>query len=103
MLAEDQRVPDVEPEPSATFGDQSQDLRFVREAATQQNQPGLEIVLDIRKLEAPVEANLAVRELDTLLTIVNPEQLPQDPACYSFNQIRIVHEDAVVGLIVLDR
>ena len=46
MLDEDQRVPDVEPEPPATFGDQSQDLGFVREAAAQQNQPGLEVVLD---------------------------------------------------------
>jgi hypothetical protein len=54
MLDEDQRVPDVEPEPPATVGDQSQDLRFVREAAAQQNQPGLEVVLDIRQLEAPV-------------------------------------------------
>ena len=60
MLDEDQRVPDVEPESPATFGDQSQDLGFVREAAAQQ------------QLETLVEANLAVRELDTLLAVVNP-------------------------------
>ena len=59
MLDEDQRAPDVEPEPPATFGDQSQDLGFVR------------------------EATLAVRELDTLLAVVNPEQLPQDPSFLS--------------------
>ena len=41
MLDEDQRAPDVEPESPATFGNQFQDLRFVREAAAQQNQPGL--------------------------------------------------------------
>ena len=40
-------MPDVDPESPATFGDQSQDLRFVREAAAKQNQPGLEVVLDI--------------------------------------------------------
>jgi len=37
MLDEGQRTTDIEPEPSATFGDQSQDLRLVREAAAQQN------------------------------------------------------------------
>lgn len=73
---------DVEPESPATFGDQSQDLGFVRQAAAQQNQPGLEIVLDIWQLEALVEADLAVRELDALLAVDNPEQLPQDPSCY---------------------
>src|SRR5436190_16219472 len=99
MLDEDQRLPDVEPESPATFGDQSQDLRFVREAAAQQNQPGLEVVLDIGQLENLVEANLAIRELDTSLALVNPEQFPQNPSCYPFNQIRIVHEDTVVGLI----
>ena len=82
MLDEDQRVPDVEPESAATFGDESQDLRFVREAAAQQNQPGLEIVLDIWQLEALVEAKLAVRKLDTLLAVVNSEQLPEDPSRY---------------------
>ena len=103
MLDENQPVPDVEPESPATFGDQSQDLRFVREAAAQQNQPGLEVVLDIWQLEALVEANLAVRKLDTLLAVVNPEQLLEDPSGDPLNQIRIVHKDAVVGLIVLDR
>ena len=103
MLDEDQRVPDVDPESPATVGDESQDLSFVREAAAQQNQPGLEVVLDISQLEALVEANLAVRKLDTLLAVVNPEQLLEDPSGDPLNQIRIVHEDAVVGLIVLDR
>src|SRR4051794_19477857 len=102
MLDENQRVADVEPESAATFGDQSQGLRFVRETAAQQNQPRLEVVLDIWQLEAPVETNLAIRELDTVLAVVNPEQLPQDPSCDPFDQIRIVHEDAVVGLIVLE-
>jgi len=78
MLDEGQRTTDIEPEPSATLGDQSQDLRLVREAAAQQNQPGLEVVLDIRQLEAVVESNLAVRELDALLAVVDPQQLPQD-------------------------
>ena len=103
MFDEDQRVPHIEPEPPTTFGDQPQGLRFVRKAAAQQNQPGLEVVLDIWQLEALVEANLAVRELDTLLAVVRLKQLPQDPSAYPFNQIRIVHENAVVGLIVLDR
>jgi hypothetical protein len=57
MLDEDQRTPGVEPESPATFEDQSQDLRLVREAAAQQNQPGLEVVLEIGQLEGPVEAN----------------------------------------------
>src|SRR5262245_52820380 len=70
MLDEDQRVPDVEPESPATVGDQSQDFSFVCEAAAQQNEPGLEVVLDIWQLEALVEANLAVRELDALLAVV---------------------------------
>ena len=46
MLDENQRVLDVEPESPAPFGDESQGLRFVREAAAQQNQPGLEVVFD---------------------------------------------------------
>ena len=82
MLDEDQRAPDVEPETPAAFGNQSQDLGFVRQAAAQQDQPGLEVVLDIRQLDALVEANLAVGELDPLLAVDNPEQLPQDPSCY---------------------
>ena len=64
MFNENQRVPDVEPEPPASLGNQSQDLGFVREAAAQQNQPRFEVVLDIWKLEASIEANLSVRELD---------------------------------------
>ena len=76
VLDEDQRAPDVEPESPAPFGDQSQDLRFFGQAAPQQDQPGLEVVFEIWQLERPVEANLAVRELNTLLTVVNPEQLP---------------------------
>src|SRR5262245_58607595 len=103
MLDEDQRTTDVEPEPPATCGDHSQDLGLVHEAATQQNQPGLEVVLDIRQLEALVESNLAVRELDAMLVVVDPEQLPQDSSCYPFDQICIVHEDAVVRLVVFDR
>ena len=75
---EGQRTTDIEPEPSATFGDQSQDLRLVREAAAQQNQPGLEVVLDIRQLEALVQSNLAVRELDALLAVVD---LRVGPTC----------------------
>ena len=59
MLDEDQRVTDVEPEAPATFGDESQDLGFVREAAAQKNQPGLEVVLDIWKPEGLVEAKAA--------------------------------------------
>ena len=78
MLDEGQRTTDIEPGPSATFGDQSQDLRLVREAAAQQNQPGLEVVLDIRQLEALVESNLAVRELDALLAVVD---LRVGPTC----------------------
>ena len=65
MLDEGQRTTDIEPEPSATLGDQSQDLRLVREAAAQQNQPGLEVVLDIRQLEAVVESNLAGSRVPT--------------------------------------
>jgi hypothetical protein len=74
MRDEGQRVPDIEPEPPTTFGDQPQHLGFVLEAAAQQNQPGLEVVLDIGQLEALVEANLAVRELDTLLAVVPAPQ-----------------------------
>jgi len=78
VLDEDQGVTDVEPEAPASFGDESQDLGFVREAAAQKNQPGLEVVLDIRQLEALVESNLAVRELDALLAVVD---LRVGPTC----------------------
>ena len=77
MLDEGQRVPDVEPESPATFRDQSQDPRIcppgggAAESAGPRGCPW--------QLEALVEANLAVRELDTLLAVVNPEQLPQTP------------------------
>ena len=71
-------MPDVEPEPPSAVGDQPQDLGFVRETPAQQNQPGLEVIPDIGQLEALVEANLAVREVDTLFAVVDPEQLPQD-------------------------
>jgi len=76
VLDEDQREPHVEPESPATFGDESEKLRFVREAAAQQDQPGFEVVLDVRQLERLVETNLAVGELDTLFAVVDAEQLP---------------------------
>ena len=91
---------DVEPESAAPFGNESQDVRLFVQAAAQENQARLEAVLDIWQLERLVEANLAVRELHTL---VNREQLPQDPSCYPFDQILVVHEHAVVGSIVFDR
>ena len=68
-----------------------------REAAAQQNQSGLEVALDIWRLEALVEANLAVRELDTLLAVQKPEQASTGPVPLSLLiRYASVQEDAVV-------
>jgi hypothetical protein len=69
----------------------------------QHQQPRLEVVVAGGQPEALVEAQLAVGERRAPARRVLLEQLPQDPPGHAADQVLAADEDAVVGLVVLDR
>jgi hypothetical protein len=70
------------------------------EAALEQDETGLEIVLVRREFEGGVEAHLAVGEVDAAVGAPLVEQLPENPARDALHEIVAVDERARVVQVV---
>ena len=66
---------------------------FLIEPAPQQQQPRLEVVLEIRQAERLVETQLAIGELGAAFALVRLQQLPQDARRQAANQVFAVEHD----------
>jgi hypothetical protein len=62
------------------------------EAPLEQDQPALEVVLELGQFERRVEPHLAVGEVDPAIVVVVPVQRPQDAAGHVFDQIVTVDQ-----------
>src|ERR1700758_934789 len=89
-----------QPELSATRSQQSDWSSLLLKPPSEQEQPGLQIVLEIGQPQFVGEPHLAIGKVRPTLLQMQPQQMNQEPTRNAFDQVFAVNEHAVVKKVV---
>src|ERR1700722_3518857 len=89
-----------QPELSATRSQQPDWSSLLLQPPSEQEQPGLQIVLEIGQPQFVGELHLAIGEVRPTLLQMQPQQMNQEPTRNAFDQVFAVNEHAIVKKVV---